>query len=204
MKILHISCSPRGKASESYQLSQRILDQLKERNPGAEIEALDLAANPVSHIGSGYMAAIGLAPEVASESSKTGGIEESERLILQLERADCIVIATPMHNYTVPSVLKAWLDQVVRAGRTFGLSPEGKQGLLADRPVFVAISSGSYRFGQRGRQPDFLQPYLQAIFAMIGLHNLSFFSMQGTAFGPQALASAREESDLELANHFSA
>jgi FMN-dependent NADH-azoreductase len=71
-----------------------------------------------------------------------GSLAQSERLICELEAADAVVIGTPMHNYTVPSVLKAWIDHVLRAHRSFGFSAEGKVGLLADRPVYVAVASG--------------------------------------------------------------
>ncbi len=126
----------------------------------------------------------------------------SERLIVELESADCIVIGTPMHNFTVPSVLKAWIDHVVRIHRTFNATPEGKVGLLADRPVFIAASSGGHRIGERSRQPDFLEPYLRAILATIGLHRLTFFTVQGTAFGPEPLAGAKLEADQAIAGHF--
>ena len=104
----------------------------------------------------------------------------SEELIRELESADFVVIGTPMHNLTVPSALKAWIDHVVRARRTFNVTPAGKVGTLRDRPVFVAIASGGRFSGERARQPDFLTPYLKAILGMIGLHDLTFFSVQGT------------------------
>ena len=105
---------------------------------------------------------------------------QSEELIQELESSDIVVIGTPMHNFTVPSSLKAWIDHIVRVRRTFNVSPEGKVGTLRDRPVFVAISSGGRFSGERARQPDFLTPYLKAILGTIGLHDLTFFSVQGT------------------------
>jgi FMN-dependent NADH-azoreductase len=80
----------------------------------------------------------------------------SEELIRELESSDFVVISTPMHNLTVPSTLKAWLDHVIRARRTFNIGREGKVGTLRDRPVFVAIASGGRFSGERARQPDFL------------------------------------------------
>jgi FMN-dependent NADH-azoreductase len=127
----------------------------------------------------------------------------SEELIRELESADFVVIGTPMHNFTVPSALKAWIDHVVRARRTFNVTPAGKVGLLRDRPVFVAISSGGRFSGERARQPDFLTPYLKAVLGIIGLHDLTFFSVQGTASGPDAVAEARARTDQVLQEHFS-
>jgi FMN-dependent NADH-azoreductase len=127
----------------------------------------------------------------------------SEELIQELESADVLVIGTPMHNFTVPSVLKAWIDHVVRVRRTFNVTPNGKVGLLRDRPVFVAISSGGRFSGERARQPDFLTPYLKAVLGIIGLRDLTFFSVQGTGSGPEAIAAARARAEQALREHFS-
>lgn len=127
----------------------------------------------------------------------------SEELVQELESSDFVVIGTPMHNLTVPSALKAWIDHVVRARRTFNITPAGKVGTLRDRPVFVAISSGGRFSGERARQPDFLTPYLTTILGTIGLHDLAFFSVQGTGSGPDAVAEARAQSDQALHAYFS-
>ncbi len=107
-----------------------------------------------------------------------------------------------MHNFTVPSALKAWIDHVVRARRTFNVTKEGKVGRLRDRPVFVAVSSGGRFSGERARQPDFLTPYLKAVLGTIGLHDLTFFSVQGTGSGPVAVTAARAKADRTLQEYF--
>src|SRR6476469_9541206 len=73
--------------------------------------------------------------------SQEGSISQSEDLIQELESSDFVVIGTPMHNFTVPSTLKAWIDHIVRVRRTFNTTKDGYVGLLRDRPVFVAVSS---------------------------------------------------------------
>ncbi len=113
-----------------------------------------------------------------------------------------MVIGTPMHNMTAPAALKAWIDHVVRARRTFDVTPAGKVGLLDDRPVFVAVASGGRFTGERARQPDFLTPYLRAVLGMVGLRDLTFFSVQGTGAGLDAVAEARAGTDRALAAHF--
>ncbi|GGX22591.1 hypothetical protein GCM10007242_32410 [Pigmentiphaga litoralis] len=107
----------------------------------------------------------------------------SEALILEVEAADLLVIGTPMNNFTVPSVLKAWIDQILRMGRTMGVTPTGdKVGLLRDKPVYVGVASGGVFTGDRARQPDFPTPYLKAAFACVGLTSLHFLPLQATAF----------------------
>jgi FMN-dependent NADH-azoreductase len=108
-----------------------------------------------------------------------------------------------MHNFTVPSALKAWIDHIVRVRRTFNATADGYAGTLRDRPVFVAVSSGGRFSGQRARQPDFLTPYLTAILGTIGLHDLTFFSTEGSALGGNALAEARARTDQALQAYFS-
>ena len=129
-------------------------------------------------------------------------MSRSEELIQELERSDYVVIGTPMHNFTVPSALKAWIDHVVRVRRTFNSTKEGYVGRLRDRPVFVAVSSGGRYSGERARQPDFLTPYLRAILGIIGLHDLTVFAIEGSALGPDALVEARIRADQAIEDHF--
>src|SRR6185437_14231308 len=111
-----------------------------------------------------------------------GALELSEALIQEIAAADVIVIGTPMNNLTVSSVLKAWIDQILRAGRTFKSTPAGKVGMLRDRPVFIGIASGGVFTGDRANQPDFLTPYLSVVLGSIGLKTLQFLSVQATGF----------------------
>ena len=130
-------------------------------------------------------------------------MSKSEELIQELESSDFVVIGTPVHNFTVPSALKAWIDHVVRIRRTFNTTRNGYAGVLRDRPVFVAVSSGGRYSGERARQPDFLTPYLRAILGIIGLHDLTFFSVEGSSLGPDVVAEATTKVDRALHEYFS-
>jgi FMN-dependent NADH-azoreductase len=112
----------------------------------------------------------------------------AEQLIQEVECADVVVIGTPMNNFTVPSVLKAWIDQILRVDRTMKSTPTGKVGMLQDRPVFVAIASGGVFTGDRANQPDFLTPYLTAVLGCIGLHAVHYLPLQATGFIDEARA----------------
>ena len=98
--------------------------------------------------------------------------------------------------------MKAWIDHIVRVHRTFNVTKEGKVGTLRDRPVIVAVSSGGRYSGERARQPDFHTPYLKAILVTIGLHDLTFFSIEGTARDPDSVAVARATTDQALQEYF--
>ena len=197
-KILHLSCSPRGQAAESYKLSQKIIGCLLRSEPTAILVNRVIGGGTIPHIDENYAMSQGSSADV----SQDGSMALSEQLVRELESADFVVIGTPMHNFTVPSALKAWLDHVVRARRTFNVTPEGKVGTLRDRPVFVAISSGGRFSGERARQPDFLTPYLKAVLGTVGLHDLAFFSVQGTGSDADALAETRSQTDQALRKHF--
>ena len=199
MEILHVSCSPRGRAAESYRLSRKIIDLLLRSEPAATVVDRVIGEGLMPHIDASY-ALVQHSP--MARVPHEGAIARSEALIRELERSDVVVIGTPMHNLTVPSALKAWIDHVVRARRTFHVTREGKLGTLRDRPVFVAVSSGGIFSGERARQPDFLTAYLKTILGSIGLRDLTFFSVEGTGYGPEAVAEARDRTDRALQAHF--
>ena len=201
MRILHLTCSPRGQISESCRLSRKIIDFLRDREPSAIVVDRVIGSDALPPIDASYATA--LMQRSPADASPAGSMARSEALIRELESADVLVIGTPMHNFTVPSALKAWIDHVVRVGRTFNPTPEGKVGTLTDRPVFVAVSSGSRFSGDRARQPDFLTPYLRAILATIGLRDLTFFTVEGSSLGPDVLAEARARADRALQQYFS-
>lgn len=202
MKILHISASPKKNASNSWWLSQQLVDHLAQRARHAAVTVRDLYAEAIGHIDDAYAETLG-SPGNNEEGAAGGTLGISEQLIRELEAADCVVIGTPMHNYTVPSALKAWIDHVVRVRRTFAITPDGKAGLLRDKPVYVGIVSGGRFSGSAARQADFLTPYLKAVFATIGLHDLRFYSMEGLAQGANAVAAERERIEMVLGAAFS-
>lgn len=204
MKILHVSCSPRGQASESDRLSQKIIALLRESNPTAILIDRVIGGGAIAHVDANYALALGSTKNGAAEISQHGSISQPEELIQELESADVVVIGTPMHNLTVPSALKAWIDHIARVHRTFKVTAAGKIGQLRDRPVFVGVSSNGRFSGGGAHQADFLTPYLKTILGSIGLHDLTFFSVEGTAFGPEAVAEARTRTDQALREHFSA
>jgi FMN-dependent NADH-azoreductase len=201
-RILHLDCSPRPEGSESARLSRAIVDRLVRQHPGARVIGRPLRQGTIAHVDGDYARALGT-PGAAADLAR-GSLADSEILIRELESADCLVVGTPMHNYTVPSALKAWIDHVVRANRTFTHIPSGKLGVLADRPVYVAVSSGGSFASEPARQPDFLTPYLTAILNTIGLRTIHFFSVQRAAAGGDTLAHARSRAQAELERHFAA
>ncbi|WP_312435237.1 NAD(P)H-dependent oxidoreductase [Achromobacter sp.] len=199
MSILRIRCSPRGLDSESYRLSQQIIDRLTQTGPAGGLDIVEFDATTLTHADGDYATALAAPDEPAADVMDNGSLHASGGLIRMLDEASHIVLTTPMHNFTVPSALKAWLDHVVRVRHTFHITPQGKVGLLANRPVYVAISSGGTFSGEEARQPDFLTPYLRHVLATIGLKQVTFVAVEGTARGPEWLTLARARAEAALA-----
>jgi FMN-dependent NADH-azoreductase len=186
--ILYISCSPRGPASHSLIFADELLMRLQQHHPNARIQKRDLTAYPPPTVDAAFSNA------VLDPASPPDAFTVSETLIQELEHADALVIATPMHNFTVPAVLKAWIDQIVRIHRTFKSTPAGKIGTLKDRPVYIVIASGGWFSGPSPTgtpaQPDFLTPYLTVILNTIGLHDIHIIALEGVTRGPAMLERA--------------
>jgi FMN-dependent NADH-azoreductase len=196
MNILHIDCSPRAE-SHSRKLSAGIVARLVAMDAEASVTHCDLGREPIPHARDDYAVMLASpAALVAGQSSEASKL--SDHLIEQVEAADVLVIGTPMNNFTVPSVLKAWIDQILRIGRTIGATPTGeKVGLLRDKPVYIGVASGGVFTGDRAKQPDFLIPYLTAALGCVGLKSVQFFPLQATAFVDADTLESNREALLE-------
>jgi len=181
--ILQVLASPRPQ-SWSRRLAGDIAAALAARHPGAAIVTRDLAAAPPPHPDIDLYDAI-LSPTPDDDPR----FALSERYIAELEVAEFVVIGTPVNNFTVPSTLKAWVDHIVRIRRTFRSTPEGKIGLLRDRPLIVASAHGGH-VTTPPIQPDFLTDYLRTIFETIGIPSVEFVRLEGMSRGPEAVARA--------------
>jgi FMN-dependent NADH-azoreductase len=187
--ILLLLASPRPQ-SISRRIAGDIAARIAASRPGTSIVERDLAADPPPHPELDLYEAI-LSPTPDDDPR----FALSELLIGELEAADFVVIGTPMNNFAVPSTLKAWIDHIVRIRRTFRSTPEGKIGTLRDRPVVVVSAHGGYCGEVPPGQPDFLTPYLRAIFATIGINRVAFLPLEGLARGPEAVARALDHAD---------
>lgn len=175
--LLRIDCSPRGGEAHSVRMADELVGQILRHHPGACVVQRNLAADPPPLVDADFAAAM-RAYTTRAEAAGVRALAVSEQLIGELEAADVLCISTPMHNYSVPAPLKAWIDQVVRFGRTFRPSPAGKVGLLADRPTFLIVSSGGYFLPPRALQPDHLTGYMIAILATMGIRDVTLLPLE--------------------------
>lgn len=187
--LLHIAASPRSAGSQSRRAARTALGYWRACHPGLQVLERDIAANPVPHPDATFVQA-SLTPSSNRDKEQHGALAGSEELIGELDRADAVLISTPMHNFAVPSSLKAWLDHVVRPGRTFSAGPAGKKGLLRDRPVRVIMTCGGVLGHVEGGQQDWATPYLRYLFASIGLRDFDVCILEGCNRGAEALTLA--------------
>lgn len=169
MNILRIQASPRGEASESRRLGDHLIEVARGAHPGLRVTVRDLSVG-VPLVDGAWIGANFTEAAQRSEAQHAA-LAGSEALIAELEAADEVVIELPIWNFSMPSTFKAWIDQVVRARRTFRMLEGGYEGLLRDRRTYVIVTSGGVPLGSGY---DFATPYLRHILGFIGIRNVVF------------------------------
>jgi len=189
--LLYISVSPRGNYSISRQLGDAAVSSWKAKNPGGRVIERDLAKTPLTFVDLDWIQGAFSPPEHHTESHKRA-LALSDELVAELLEADEIILAAPMYNFAIPAALKAWIDHVVRAGKTFRYNASGRpEGLVADKKVLAIIASGgSYREGSGMTALDHEAPYLRFIFGYMGIHDVRFVQVGGTGHVQQGKVSA--------------
>ena len=173
MTILHIDSSINGEGSASRAITASIVDKLKASNWGGEVIYRDLVANPIPHLTLDAFAA---------------NLDVEEFLA-----ADTVVIGAPMYNFTVPSQLKAWIDRIAIAGKTFRYTENGPEGLAGGKRVIIALARGGfYHEGAPAAGLEHLETYLRGLFNFIGLEP-EFVAADGLAIGPEQRTAAIEQ-----------
>ena len=192
--LLHISVSPRGGYSISRRLSDAAVEAWKARNPGGRVIERDLAKTPLTFVDLDWIQGAFAPPEHHNENHKRA-IALSDELVAELVAADEIILGAPMYNFAIPAALKAWIDHVVRAGKTFRYTAAGPEGLLAgkNKKVLAIIASGgSYVEGSGFSALDYEVPYLRFIFGFMGITDIQFIQAGGTGSVAQGRVSAEE------------
>ncbi|RYE34601.1 MAG: FMN-dependent NADH-azoreductase, partial [Sphingobacteriaceae bacterium] len=179
-KILNVISSPRGGASNSIKLADAIIEKIKEKDPGAFVQVRDLTNKPFPHLEEAHLNAFFTPVEQHTPENKEA-IRHSDEAIKEIFDADIIVIGAPMYNFTISSVLKAWIDHIARAGITFRYTANGPEGLIPQKKVYLAIATGGVYSSGDAVSGDFVTPYLKAILAFMGLTDVTVFRAEGFA-----------------------
>jgi len=197
MKLLRIDSSAR-RNSVSRQLTARFADEWKQEHPDAEIIERDLTATPLPHITDEWIQAAYSDPASHTAAQKKE-LALSDTLIRELVEADAVVIGAPMYNFAIPAPLKAWIDQVVRNGKTVLFASSGPKGILKDKKVYIVTSrGGAYRPDTPTQHFDYQEPYLRHILGFIGLTDVTFIHAENQKPGaPAELARAAAVAEIQ-------
>jgi FMN-dependent NADH-azoreductase len=178
--LLHLDSSP-AVTSVSRELTRAFVQTWQGRHPDGSVVYRDLAAQPPSAINALWIGAA-YTPAADRTPEQQNALVMSDELIAELERADEYVIGVAMHNFAIPAVLKLWVDQVVRAGRTFSYSEIGAKGLLQGKKATIIVASGGvYGPGSPAAAMNHIDPYLKTILAFIGVTDVTFITAGGSA-----------------------
>jgi len=178
--LLQLDSSPL-ESSISRELTREFVKTWKAAHPKGTVIHRDLAANVLRPLDAGWIFS-SFTPEASRTPEQKAALAFSDELIAELEAADEYVFGVAMHNFSIPSVLKLWIDQVVRAGRTFAYSESGPQGLLQSKKATILIASGGvYEAGTPAGALNFVDPYLKTILGFIGITNVKLVTAGGAA-----------------------
>jgi len=188
MKLLRIDSSARA-SSVTRQLTAEFVTAWKKENPGGQVRERDLSATSLPLITDEWTKASYGDPNNLTPEQKQA-LSVSDALVDELVAADVIVIGAPMYNFTISAPLKAWIDQVVRLGRTWAFDANGPRGLLQGKKVVVITSrGGAYRQGTFKAQFDFQEPYLRHVLGFMGLTDVTFIHAENQNKGELGVAS---------------
>ncbi|MCC6209369.1 MAG: NAD(P)H-dependent oxidoreductase [Gammaproteobacteria bacterium] len=189
MKLLHIDSSILGEASVTRQIGRDVVEQWRRWNPGLEVIYRDLAVNPPGHLSADLLAARQAAPEQLSPAQQAEAVL-GETLLAEFLAADAIILGAPMYNFSIPTQLKAWVDHVLVAGRSFRYTENGPVGLTGGKQlVIVSARGGVYSEGQ-AQAMDHQESYLKTALGLTGIIDVTVIRAEGVNMGAERRAQA--------------
>ena len=202
--LLHIDSSPRGERSHSRKLTRTFVDAWKQNHPDDEVMYRDVGRNPVPPIDEPWVAAAYVPPDQHTLEQKEA-LCISDRLVDELLAADLYILGVPMYNFSIPSTLKAYIDQIVRIGRTFEFAPDRPENpytpLVLGKKMVIVASRGGSGFGVGGESAalNFQTPYLTTIFGFIGITDITLIELEHDETGGQPFADALAQAHRAIA-----
>jgi len=189
MKLLHLDSSALGAASVSRRLSAEIVARQCTLHPGLQVVHRDLAADPALHLTGAHMAA--RMGATSDDATINADLVKGNAFMDELFAADILVIGAPMYNLSIPTPLKAWIDRIAVAGKTFQYTATGPEGLLKNKKAFIASARGGvYSAGSPAAALEHQESYLLGLLAFIGVIDVKVVRAEGIAFGPEAKEAA--------------
>ncbi|MFC5698714.1 FMN-dependent NADH-azoreductase [Pseudomonas sp. GCM10022186] len=201
MKLLHLDSSILGDASASRQLSRAVVDAWQAAEPAAQVIYRDLAIDAISHL-SGLSLAAGATPAELRDAAQKHEAELGETTLNEFLAADAIVIGAPMYNFTIPTQLKAWIDRIAVAGKTFRYTENGPEGLAGGKKVVIVSTAGGIHAGQATGQAH--EDYLKLVLGFLGVTDIEIVRAEGLAYGEEPRANAIKGANEQIGELFAA
>ena len=196
MKVLHIDSSSTGTASVSRELTAAVVQALRRVDPDLDVRHRDLVARAPAHLDGALLQSLRPQPGAAFPDDE-GFREEvayTDELLAEFLAADAVVVGAPMYNFSIPSQLKAWIDRIAQAGKTFRYTASGPEGLAGDKKVvIVSARGGKYAGTPIETLLDHQESYLRAVFGFFGITDVSVLRAEGVALGGRAREAAVEQ-----------
>ena len=179
--LLVVNSSPFLETSVSRGLTSEYVENWKKANPTGKVITRDLAASSLKTIDAAWVGAA-YTPKDARSAEQKEALALSETLLAELRAADEYVFGVPMHNFSVPAVLKLWIDQIARVGRTFSYGERGPKGLIiGKKATFIIATGGIYDAQTQMASFNFVEPYLRSVFGFLGVTDATFLTAGGTS-----------------------
>ena len=187
--LLLVTSSVFGDNSKSGQLAREFVDAWRQERPGTRVVERDLGGEPLPHLTGATLSAI-MTPAEQRTPEQAAVAQRADELIEEVEAADVIVMAVPMYNFSIPLTLKAWIDHVARAGRTFRYTADGPVGLLKGKKVIAVMSRGGVYSRGPAKAFDFQEPYLRHLLGFLGITEVTVVYAEGLNISPETAANA--------------
>ena len=194
MKVLVINTSVRAQDANSTKLSGMVTAKIQSRYPNANIETLDLGANPHPVLDGEAVGAI-FTPSEKRSPAQAARVALDDALIAKVQSVDTIVIGVPMYNFGIPVQLKSFLDAIARAGVTFRYTENGPEGLIKGKKVYIALARGGL---YRDTPADSQVPYLKTILGFLGMTDVEYVYAEGLAMGPDGVSKGFAEAEIQI------
>ncbi|MDP3813712.1 FMN-dependent NADH-azoreductase [Pseudomonas sp.] len=199
MKLLHLDSSILADSSASRQLSSAVVDAWQAAEPGVQVIYRDLASDALSHLSALSLVAAGTPAELRNAAQQHEA-ELSQRTLEEFLAADAIVIGAPMYNFALPSQLKAWIDRITVAGKTFKYGENGPQGLAGGKQVVIVSTAGGVHAGQPSGAAH--EQYLKFVLGFVGIDDIQVVRAEGLAYGEEPRAAAMQAAAQQVGELF--
>jgi FMN-dependent NADH-azoreductase len=197
MNVLHIDSGILGDHSVSRRLTAAVAAQIKAEQSGATVTYRDLVASPLPHLSGAHLMAANAKPEELN-ATIAAEVAESQAVLEEFLAADTIILGVPMYNFSLPSQLKAWIDRVAVAGKTFRYTAEGPEGLAKGKKIIVVSTRGGHYSAGPAAVMDHQESYLKAVLGFLGITDIEIVRAEGLNLSPDSKIEAISEAERSI------